>query len=74
MRFFEEQAEPWFSTFSTPEALLGGADSPFAANDRRPLEVVASSREGLDAAIRTGGSAERIAASYKLLGLRATES
>lgn len=71
VRFLGEQAESWFATFSTPEALLGRADSPLAVNASRGREVVASERVGLEAAIRSGGSAERIAVSRKLLGLPA---
>lgn len=64
VRFFEEQAEPWFTAFATPEALLGRTDSPLAA----------CARVGLEAAVGGGGSVERIAASCRLLGVHVPQS
>jgi hypothetical protein len=60
VRFIEEQGEPWFRKFRSVENLLEQPDTPL-----RPEE-----QERLRAAQRGEASADCIAASYKLLGIK----
>jgi hypothetical protein len=60
VRFFDEQALPWFAAFSTVEALLERADSP----------LMPSARERLRESIASGPEPALVAVSRKLLGIR----
>jgi len=60
VRFVREQALPWFTAFSTPDALLSRSDSPLTPDERDRLSM----------ALSTGGDPLVISASRKLLGIR----
>ena len=61
-RFVIEQGEPWFQRFRLTEALLQSPDSPLRPQDK----------ESLRSALAGQASAERIAASLKVLGIKET--
>ena len=61
-RFVSERGEPWFRRWSSVESLLQSPDSPLQPR----------AREFLRAAHDGQTSAERIAASLKILGIKAT--
>ena len=60
-RFVVEQGEPWFQRWSSVDALLQ-SDSPLRPQDR---EFLSAARNGQ-------ASAERVAASLKILGIKET--
>lgn len=60
-RFIVEQGEPWFQRWSSVDALLQ-SDSPLRQQDR---EFLLAARDGQ-------ASAERVAASLKILGIKET--
>jgi len=60
-RFVVEQGEPWFQRWSSVDALLQ-SDSPLRPQDR---EFLSAARDGQ-------ASAERVAASLRILGIKET--
>ena len=59
-RFVAEQGEPWFQRWSSVDSLLQPPDSPLRPQDRESLRAA---RDGQ-------ASADRIAASLKILGIK----
>lgn len=62
VRFVSEQGEPWFQRWSSVDSLLQSPESPLRPQDR---EFLRAARNGQ-------ASAERIAESLRILGIKAT--